>query len=500
MQERQPVPTYFGRYQVLEELGSGAMGVVYLCVDPRLARPVAVKVIRESEHMTAAEKEQFLARFRHEAEAAGRLNHPGIVQIYDIGPSYLVMEYLDGKALSTVMKAGHAGTVQEVCSIVLQVSDAIDYAHKHGIVHRDIKPANIMMMDDGGVKVMDFGVARLESSTLTVAGTVVGSVRYMAPEQMMGERVDARADVFSLGAVAYEMLTGRAPFPGKTITEVVGQVVHGAYVPPRQVDARLPEEFSDVFGGAFAVNPDDRYPSAMDFARDLYAASEPVLSLRIGQDPDRPPPSEVGTTMMAPTATSQPLSATARTVRLPAEAVVSREGVLLVDSEPTGAQVYLDGKPLGATPLAGVEVTFGRHVLRIEKEGREPVSAEVEIKREQPLKVLSFSLPVARAGSEPLRSGQFVTFGPGVVAPERLSGAIPDYPPAARERGMEGSPVVDIWIDEKGNVMDVAIIESAGAMLDGAVLEAVAGWKFRPATVGGTAVSVRLTLQHLFRR
>jgi len=147
-----------------------------------------------------------------------------------------------------------------------------------------------------------------------------------------------------------------------------------------------------------------------------------------------------------------------------------------------------------------VEVTFGRHVLRIEKEGREPVSAEVEIKREQPLKVLSFSLPVARAGSEPLRSGQFVTFGPGVVPPERLSGAIPDYPPAARERGMEGSPVVDIWIDEKGNVMDVAIIESAGAMLDGAVLEAVAAWKFRPATVGGTAVSVRLTLQHLFRR
>jgi TonB family protein len=488
MQERQPAPTFFGRYQVLEELGSGAMGVVYLCVDPRLTRPVAVKVIRESEHMTPAEKEQFLARFRHEAEAAGRLNHPGIVQIYDIGPSYLVMEYLDGKALSTVMKAGHAGTVQEVCSIVLQVSDAIDYAHKHGIVHRDIKPANIMMMDDGGVKVMDFGVARLESSTLTVAGTVVGSVRYMAPEQMMGERVDARADVFSLGAVAYEMLTGRAPFPGKTITEVVGQVVHGAYVPPRQVDDRLPEELNDVFGGVFAVSPDDRYPSAMDFARDLYAASEPVLGLHIGPDPDHPPPSEVGTTMMAPT------------VRLPAEAAAAREGVLLVDSEPEGAQVYLDGKPLGATPVAGIEVSFGRHVLRIEKEGREPVSAEVEVKREQPLKLLGFSLPVARAGREPLRSGQFVTFGPDVVPPVRVSGAVPDYPPAARERGMEGSPVVDIWVDEKGNVMDVAIVESAGAMLDGAVLEAVAGWKFRPATVGGTAVSVRMTLQHLFRR
>jgi TonB family protein len=124
----------------------------------------------------------------------------------------------------------------------------------------------------------------------------------------------------------------------------------------------------------------------------------------------------------------------------------------------------------------------------------------VEVKREQPLKVLSFTLPVARAGGEPLRSGQFVPFGPHVVAPVRLSGAIPEYPPAARERGMEGSPVVDIWIDEKGNVMDVAIIESTGAMLDGAVLEAVAAWKFRPATIGGTTVSVRMTLQHLFRR
>jgi TonB family protein len=500
MQTRQPVPTFFGRYQVLEELGSGAMGVVYLCVDPRLARPVAVKVIRESEHMTPAEKEQFLARFRNEAEAAGRLNHPGIVQIYDIGPSYLVMEYLDGKALSTVLSTRLVYTVQEVCSIILQVSDAIDYAHKHGIVHRDVKPANIMMMDDGGVKVMDFGVARLDSSTLTVAGTVVGSVRYMAPEQMMGERVDARADVFSLGAVAYEMLTGRPPFPGKTITEVVGQVVHGAYVPPRQVDERLPEELNDVFGGAFAVSPDDRYASAMDFARDLYTAVEPVLDLRVGPDADHPPPAEVGTTLIAPTATSQPATVTARAMRMPAEGAGSREGVLLVDSEPSGAQVYLDGKPLGVTPVAGVEVSFGRHVLRVEKDGREPISAEVEVKREQPLKVLSFSLPLARAGSETLRPGQFVSFGPEVVPPSRLSGAIPEYPPAARERGMEGSPVVDIWIDEKGNVMDVAIVESAGAMLDGAVLEAVAGWKFRPAAVGGTAVSVRMTLQHLFRR
>ena len=216
-------PAYFGRYQVLEELGAGAMGVVYLCVDSRLARPVAVKVLRENELMTEEEREQFRARFRHEAEAAGRLTHPDIVQIYDIGPTYLVMEFLEGRALGAFLKASGSFSVRQICSLVLRVADAIDYAHRHGIVHRDIKPANIMMMDDGSVKVLDFGVARLDSSNLTAAGTVVGSVQYMAPEQMMGERVDGRADVFSLAAVAYELLTGRAPFPGKTITEVVSR-------------------------------------------------------------------------------------------------------------------------------------------------------------------------------------------------------------------------------------------------------------------------------------
>src|SRR5258708_38321965 len=128
------------------------------------------------------------------------------------------MEFPEGQPLSVVCKDGSVFSVRKVCALVQRVADAIDYAHRHGIVHRDVKPANVMMMDDGGVKVMDFGVARLESSTLTVAGTGVGSVRYMAPEQMMGERADARSDVFSLGAVAYEMLTRRPPLPGNTIT------------------------------------------------------------------------------------------------------------------------------------------------------------------------------------------------------------------------------------------------------------------------------------------
>ena len=162
--------------------------------------------------------------------------------------------------------------------------------------------------------------------------------------------------------------------------------------------------------------------------------------------------------------------------------------------------MYLDGRPVGTTPVERVETSFGRHVLRIEAIGRDAVSAEVEVKREQPLKALSFTLPPPGKGTGSLRAGQFVAFGPGVAPPRRISGRLPVYPPAALERGMEGAPTVEIWIDENGRVMDVAIVESAGAMLDAALLEAVTAWTFRPANVNGTPVSVRLTLQHNFRR
>jgi TonB family protein len=174
--------------------------------------------------------------------------------------------------------------------------------------------------------------------------------------------------------------------------------------------------------------------------------------------------------------------------------------VLLLDSDPPGAEVSVDGVPAGTTPLAPLEVSFGRHLVRMEASGREPVSADFEVTSTHPLKVLAFTLPPARSSALPLQPGQFVPFGPGVVPPRRLEGQLPVYPEAARERAMEGSPVVEIWIDEHGHVNDVAIVESAGGLLDGAVLEAVAGWRFSPATLQGIPVSVRLTLQHLFRR
>jgi serine/threonine-protein kinase len=502
MSNEQAAPAFFGRYQVLEELGSGAMGVVYLCVDPRLARPVAIKVLKESDFIPPAEREQYQVRFRHEAEAAGRLNHPDIVQIFDIGPSYLVMEFLEGRTLSMALRAGVTFTVRQVVQIVERVSDAIDYAHRHGIVHRDIKPANIMLLDNGGLKVMDFGVARLDTSNLTAVGTVVGSVRYMAPEQMMGERVDGRADVFSVSAVAYELLTGRAPFPGKTITEVVSRVVHGAHVPPRDVDPRLPEGLNAVFARGFSPRPEKRYVQAGELARDLHAAAGSILGLEIVHGEGEASGSRQATTVRgeAPTTVPPPVPAAAETIIMSPPSTYA-EGVVAFESDPPGALVYVDSEPVGRAPVAPVGVAFGRHLVRMEAEGRETLSVAIEVRPERRLRLVSFTLlEQAATGPGGVQPGQLVPFSPEVTPPRRLSGPVPAYPAEARARGLEGTPIVELWVGETGDVINAAVVESAGAVLDDALLSAALRWRFAPATLRGVPVTTRITVQHLFRR
>jgi TonB family protein len=459
------------------------MGVVYRCSDPRLDRTVAIKALREPQFLTPVERAQYEARFRHEAEAAGRLSHPQIVQIYDVGPSYMVMEFLEGRTLASLLLHGPRLLVGRATDIVGLVADAIDCAHRRGIVHRDIKPANVMLLADGGVKVMDFGVARLDSSTLTVLGTVMGSVRYMSPEQMMGDRVDGRADVFSLAAVAYEMLTGQAPFPGKTVTEVVSRVVRGAHVPLREADARMPEELNIVFARAFTPKPEDRVARATDFARDLRAAAGPVLGLEVGGEltaARRPPVEE----------------RQEATVFLPSESPVARQAVLILESDPPG-EAEVDGRKVGRTPL-GLELPFGRHELRLSAPGREPVTEAVELTAERPFQSLGVSLPTETA--EPVRHGELVAFGPGVVPPRRILGGLPVYPESARALGLEGSVEVELVVDGEGRGQGISLRKSAGALLDEAMLRTVAGWRWAPASARGKPVKVRLLLRHLFRR
>jgi len=461
-------------------------------VDSRLNRPVAIKVMRESEFMTPTEREQFEARFRHEGEAAGRLTHPDIVQVYDVGPSWMVMEFLEGQALSVVLKRGERLSVRRVVQLVLRVADAVDYAHRHGIVHRDIKPANIMLTDDGGMKVMDFGVARLDQSTLTALGTVVGSVRYMAPEQMMGERVDGRADVFSVAAVAYELLTGKAPFPGKTITEVVSRVVHGAHVPPQKADDRLPEGLNGIFARAFAPRPADRYPRALDFARDLEGAAEPAFHLEVAPGPDVPlagrteVPAPTATPAATVAATAAPLLETVETVK----GDVDAKALLLLEVQPAGSTVELDGTRV-EVPASGLALSFGGHSLRLSREGGEEGTVLFEVTRAHPVVRLSASLPARRTAELP---PGFVPLADDIVPPRRIAGALPETPAEVRSRG---SAVADVDVRETGEVLRVLRVEGDPRLLE-ALLQAIRGWRFAPASRNGAPVAVRLRVQHLF--
>jgi TonB family protein len=474
-------PSHIGRYEVRDVIGAGAVGVVYRCHDPGLNRTVAIKVLRESQFLTPVERAQYEARFRHEAEAASRLRHPGIVKVFDVGPGYLVMELVDGRTLASLLGNGARLAAARAFDIVARVADAIDYAHRHGVVHRDLKPGSVMVTRDAGVKVMDLGVARPDSSTLTALGTVVGSVRYMSPEQMMGDRVDGRADVFSLAAVAYEMLTGVPPFPGKTVTEVVSQVVRGAYAPPHKADARLPQALNAVFARAFAPRPAERLARATELARDLRAAAGPILEL----EEDAELASEAAPPKAAP---PEPIAQAAPSPG------AGREALLLLESDPVG-EAEVDGRKVGPTPLS-LELSFGSHEIRFSAPGRETVAETVELSAETPFEALGVTLP---ADGGP-REGELLAFGPDVSPPRRIAGALPAYPKAARALGLEGLVELELRIDVRGEVREVRLRRSAGAPLDDALLKAVAGWRFAPATDRGAPAEIRLVVRHRFRR
>lgn len=266
-----------GRYEVLGELGQGAMGVVYKAKDPLIDRVVAIKTINLG--LALDEKEEYEGRFYQEAKAAGRLNHPNIVTIYDVGKSgdvaYIAMEFLQGRELRDIMNDGGPLPVDQVLDMVAQVALGLAYAHEHEIVHRDVKPSNIMVVRDGHVKITDFGIARMASSAVrTQTGMVLGSPKYMSPEQVMGKNIDQRSDIFSLGVMLYEMLTGQAPFNGDNVNAIMYQTLNAAPPPPNQLNPAVPEMLNFIVAKALAKAVDDRYQNAKDFAADLRACRD----------------------------------------------------------------------------------------------------------------------------------------------------------------------------------------------------------------------------------
>ncbi len=261
-------PRNIGKYVVTRALGKGAMGVVYEGFDPVIERKVAIKTIL-SEYLEAAEMVEAVARFKREAQAGGRLQHPGIVSVYEYGNeadmAFIVMEFVEGQELKRVLGTGMRYEVIEIFEVMKQLLTALDYSHKQGVVHRDIKPANIMIMTGTKLKIMDFGIARLESSSLTQVGTVVGTPTHMAPEQLMGLPADGRADLWASGVILYELLTGVSPFLAETPAAVMHNVLQSDPAAPSSLSPAIPKGFDGVCARAMAKKPADRFQTAREF-------------------------------------------------------------------------------------------------------------------------------------------------------------------------------------------------------------------------------------------
>ena len=271
--------TKAGRYEIVGELGRGAMGVVYKAVDPVIGRTVAVKTIRLTEEGTGMSRPELLQRFQTEAHAAGLLTHPNIVVVYDAGEEgglyYITMELVEGKSLQTLLDARQAFPLPRVVRIMEQTCGALQFAHERNIVHRDIKPANLMLTPDDTVKVTDFGTAKiLQFGTAHQTAHVIGTPSYMSPEQVKGRPVDGRSDIFSLGVVLYEMVTGEKPFPGQNITTVIYKIVNEDPVPPRQIDPSIHPGLSQTVMKALAKQPEHGPHIAKIIARQALAEAQ----------------------------------------------------------------------------------------------------------------------------------------------------------------------------------------------------------------------------------
>jgi serine/threonine-protein kinase len=320
--------TKLGKYEIRGELGRGAMGVVYEAYDPLIERVVALKTIRP-EALAGAQAAEILARFRREAQAAGKLTHPNIVGIYDFGEDagvwYIAMELVKGRELKDYFEQHERFATVDVVRILSQILSALGYSHKLGVVHRDIKPSNVFMLPDGSVKVADFGIAHVDSSQLTQVGSVLGTPAYMSPEQILGMPVDGRSDLFSVGVILYQFLTGERPFVGNA-TVTMRKVLEEDPLPPSRFNMQITGAMDAVVRRALAKKADERFQTAEEFAQALVdaAAAKPDRS---GDTTMMPAAAAAAATTSTPSAKS-PAPAPARKSQAPAVAVVG--GIILV--------------------------------------------------------------------------------------------------------------------------------------------------------------------------
>jgi predicted Ser/Thr protein kinase len=427
--------TKAGRYDVVRELGRGSMGVVYEGFDPVIGRRIAIKTML-TEGLTPQAFQEFKARFQREAQAAGVLSHPNIVNVFDYGEDagilYLVMEYLEGKSLEKLVEEQGLLPIQTIIPMYDQVCSALDHAHQHNVVHRDIKPANIMILDNGLVKVTDFGIAKMMSMGMTQAGQILGTPNYMSPEQVKGRQVDGRSDIFSLGIILYDLVTGEMPFGGQNITTVIYKIINENPIPPRELDATIHPGLSYVICKALAKNPDERYQTCRELAHDLknfkslggpaspsatIMVKGPPLPSAVGERAAAPPaapaaavratpigrpsPARVSAEVMPAATYQRPRTSPVVWILLTLGAVVllgilgaggyrfyrrsrvtpPQVGQLLVAANVPGAKISVDGRsePVWLTPYTISELSVGSHQVVVSKEGYDDYQQTVTI-------------------------------------------------------------------------------------------------------------------------
>ena len=549
----------FGRYEVEAEIGQGAMGKVYRALDPLSDRKVAIKTLKDD--IVAQDKTgECVKRFQREARAAGGLSHPNIIKVFDVGENYYVMEYLEGKDLLTLLHEKGTFTLDETLSIVAPIADALAYAHERGVYHRDVKPANIMVFPDGRTIITDFGLAHLESSVMTTAGQFLGSPSYMSPEQVIGGELTSRADLYSLAVVTYEMLTGEKPFPGKNITTVVYKIVNTPPVPSHQLNARLPSEYEHIFAKALAKEPEQRFAKFSELVSALNL--EQFDRLEIGATEDEPtlvqldddeetlqlpiPAAESRSSvterkpkhraLMLPMMMSQQQKLIAAGAAVALAAFIGlfalfapdplAEGVV-IETDPVEANVFLNGELLGISPIELPPMAFGAHDVRVEKEGflpledrfeLEPGQHEIQVSRRgynSWRRVLvaeageSVNL-VARLRARAVRTAKkasaassapagLVELGPDDTPAKHISGRAPGYPPMARKLKQQGRVTIEFVVTEEGVPNELVVIESAGAILDKAVLDSLRKWRYEPAKSNNEPVRVKIRVRQHFK-
>jgi tRNA A-37 threonylcarbamoyl transferase component Bud32 len=282
-----PEPTKLGKYEIQSVLGKGAMGVVYKAFDPHIERVVAIKTVRK-DLVDPELAQQFMARFKNEARAAGRLHHPNIVGVYEYGEddkvAFIAMEYVDGTGLREYLNRKARFEFGQIIAIGSQLLQALEFAHTRGVVHRDIKPANLILTSAGTLKVADFGIARIDTTSLTMTGMVMGTPSYMSPEQCQGRDSDHRSDLFSAGVVIYELLTGERPFRGSA-EMIAYNICNEPQRPPSEVSSlAIPEGIDEVIGLALAKLPEQRFQNAHAFHHALQLAAGGMVGPRESVD------------------------------------------------------------------------------------------------------------------------------------------------------------------------------------------------------------------------